>query len=68
MRKVYNCFKCGKWFDKAKKVKRIREIEICPFCGQRVYPARGIKAALVSLWWWLKELFSSGGSTHRSRR
>ena len=68
MRKVYNCFKCGKWFEKPKKVKRIGEVEICPFCGQRVYPVRGIKRALVCLWWWLKELFLSGDRRSQGRK
>ncbi len=64
MKKVFNCFKCGKWFEEAKKkeFKPIGEVEVCPFCGQRVYPVRGIKRALVCLWWWLKKLFLSGGS------
>lgn len=55
MRKVYNCLKCGKWFEEAKKEKRIREMEVCPFCEGRAYPARGIKRALVCLWWWLAQ-------------
>jgi len=61
MKTVYNCFRCGKWFEKAKKVEyqQFGEVELCPFCGLRVYRARGIMAALVSLWWWLKELFLS---------
>ena len=59
MRKVYKCFRCGKWFDEAKRAKleQVGEVEICPFCGQRVYPTRGIKAALLLLWWWLKKSF-----------
>jgi len=38
------------------------KVEICPFCEKRVYQTSGIKAALVKLWWWLRELFLSGGS------
>ncbi len=62
MKKVYKCFECGKWFKEAKKGRRIAEMEFCPFCGQRVYRTRGIKARLVLVWWWLRELFLSGGS------
>jgi len=63
MRRVYNCFSCGKWFNKAEVVDhgKFGKAEICPFCGQRVYRTRGSKAALVCLWWWLKELFFSAG-------
>jgi len=61
MRKVYNCFGCGKWFEKAEKIEfeQIGEVEVCPFCKKRVYQTKGIKAALVCLGWWLKELFLS---------
>jgi len=68
VRRVYNCFRCRKWFGEAKTEKRIGEVEVCPFCGQRVYQARGIKATLVCLWWWLKELFLSAGSGPTARR
>ena len=61
MRKVYNCFKCGKWFEEAKTDKRI---EVCPFCGMRVYPSKGVRRGLVCLWWWLKRLLVSGRTTH----
>ncbi len=63
MRKVYNCFRCGKWFEKAKKIKfkQVGEVGVCPFCERPEYiRLKGIKAALVCLWWWLKELFLSG--------
>ena len=64
MRRVYKCFNCGKWFKEAKMGDHgpLGKVEICPFCEKRVYQTSGIKAALVKLWWWLKELFLSGGS------
>ncbi len=64
MRKVYKCFDCGKWFREAniRDHEPLGKVEFCPFCGRRVYQTSGIKAALVFLWWWLRELFLSGGS------
>lgn len=61
MKKVYNCFRCGKWFEKAKVMDhgQFGKVEVCPFCGHRVYQTGGITKVLVSLWWWLKELFLS---------
>jgi len=58
MRKIYNCFSCGKWFSEAKVVDHGQwgKVELCPFCEKKVYQARGLKAALVCLWWRLKEL------------
>ena len=63
MKKVYNCFRCGKWFEKAKVVDRGRvgEAEVCPFCGQRVYQTGGdheglslpmvVAKGIIFEWW-----------------
>jgi len=61
MKKVYKCFSCGKWFSEAKMVDhgKFGKAEICPFCEKKVYQTKGIKAALVCLWWWLRKLFLS---------
>lgn len=68
MRKVYNCFKSGKWFEEAKTEKRIGEVEVCPFCGIRVYPAKGVRRDSVCLWWWLKRLLVSKSVTLIAQR
>lgn len=56
---MYHCYRCSKWFEKSIKAKDriLGERDLCPFCKQRVYPVRGIRLALVALWWWFKELF-----------
>jgi len=55
--KTYHCYRCGKWFEKATKRedKIFGEIELCSFCNGRAGQVRGIKAALVRFWWWLKK-------------
>lgn len=70
MRKVYNCLRCKKWFKEAKIVEfeQFGGVELCPFCEGRVHRTRGIKAALLLLWWRLKELFLSGGSGRPTAR
>ena len=57
MAKVYNCYRCGKWFEKParRRSKNLGILELCPSCGMRVYPARGIKAVFVPLWWGVKK-------------
>lgn len=69
MRKVYFCFGCGELFSEAKVVDhgQFGKVEICPFCEKKVSQTRGIKRGLVCLWWWLKELFLSGGSSGTAR-
>jgi len=51
--KVYNCFRCYSWFETPtrRENERHRKMQFCPFCGQRVYPARGIEATVLGLYW-----------------
>ena len=55
MRKVYQCFRCGKWFEHPSRQHEegFGTLEFCPQCGMRVYPVRGAKRVLVCLGWWV---------------